>query len=65
MAMEIRDEWQQILRCKWSVVVLAELGSGSSIKLLYMAKRVKRNILDRSKGETLPQNFCQQKKRRG
>jgi DNA-binding HxlR family transcriptional regulator len=30
MAMELKGEWQQILRCKWSVVVLAELGDGTS-----------------------------------
>ncbi len=30
MAMELKGEWQQILRCKWSVVVLAELGDGAS-----------------------------------
>jgi len=30
MAMEFKEEWQQILRCKWSVAVLAELGNGAS-----------------------------------
>jgi len=30
MAMEFKGEWQQILRCKWSVLVLAELGNGTS-----------------------------------
>jgi DNA-binding HxlR family transcriptional regulator len=30
MTMELKGEWQQILRCKWSVVVLAELGDGAS-----------------------------------
>lgn len=27
--MELKDEWQSVLRCKWSVLVLAELGNGS------------------------------------